>query len=51
MDGFWVVEMKSLARGPRLGPYVHTTDVKKEKFERMGKKKEKRHLWGGDSEI
>jgi hypothetical protein len=40
MDGFWVVEMKSPARGPRLGTNVHTTDVKKKEFERMGKKKE-----------
>jgi hypothetical protein len=41
MDGFWVVEMKSPVRGPRLGPNVHTTDVKKEESEGMGKKKEK----------
>jgi hypothetical protein len=34
MDGFWVVVMKSSARGQRLGP--NTTDVKKDEFERMG---------------
>jgi hypothetical protein len=51
MDGFWVVEMKSPAREPRLGPNVHTTDVKnKEEFEGMGKKKEK-DLWGRISKI
>jgi hypothetical protein len=40
MDEFWVVK-----------PPVHTIDVKKEDFERMGKKKVKRNLWGWDSEI
>jgi hypothetical protein len=47
----WVVEMNSPARGPQLGPNVHTTDMKKEEFERMGKKKDKRNLWGWVSEI
>jgi hypothetical protein len=48
MDEFRVVEMKSPARGPRLGPNVHTTHVKnKEEFERMGKKKEKEFVGTG----
>jgi hypothetical protein len=40
MDG-WMMEMKSPAGGPRLGPNVHnTTDVKnKEEFEGIGKNK------------
>jgi hypothetical protein len=29
MDGFWVVEMKSPARGPRLGPNVHRCEKKR----------------------
>jgi hypothetical protein len=49
MDGFWVVEMKCLARGPRLGPYVHTTDVKKEELERM-RKKEREGICGDGSQ-
>jgi hypothetical protein len=40
-----------LSGGDEDGPDVHTTDVKKEEFERMGKEKENRNWWGGDSEI
>jgi hypothetical protein len=48
MDGFWVVEMMSPARGPRLGPYVHTKDVNKEKKNLRGWEKRKRKIIFGD---
>jgi hypothetical protein len=52
MDGFWVVEMKSPAHAPRLEPYVHiTTDVKKEEFSRMGKKKKEKKFVGWEPNL
>jgi hypothetical protein len=48
MDRFWVVEIKSPACGPRLGPIVHAKDVKKEKRNLIGcEKNEKEFLGAG----